>query len=53
MCNFVETHDEVILAERDPVRADDQRVYLCFNCKLDRVARLNFDYFVDFNCYDG
>ena len=53
MCNFVETHDEVILAERDPVRADDQRVYLCFNCKLDRVARLNFDYFVDFNCDDG
>jgi len=53
MIDAVETHDEVILAETNPIRTNDQRVYLCFYCKLDRVNRLNLDYFFGFDYHEG
>lgn len=53
MFNLIKTHNEVILPERYPVRANDQRIYLCFNCQLYKVDRLNLDYIVSYRDNGG
>jgi len=53
MIDAVVTHDEVILAKTNPIGTNDQCVYLRFYCELDRVNRLNLDYFFGFDCHDG